>query len=50
MKCDELLIEQEVIVAPCDMKIDSDCGSTPTCKDTTCEADQICIDERSSSY
>ena len=46
MKCDEILIEQEVIVAPCDMKIDSNCGSIPTCQETTCEEDQICIDEK----
>lgn len=43
-KCDMVMIEQEVIVAPCELDIGSKCGAT-VCKDDTCQPDQICVDE-----
>ena len=44
-KCDEILIEKEVIVAPCELKIEGKC--TPdTCEESNpCAENEICIDE-----
>ena len=44
-KCDEILIEQEIIVAPCKLKLGGKCSPDTCAESNPCKDDETCVDE-----